>query len=61
MKLKNIWYINYGIQLNNENIRLKDIIEKQNNDMISELKKNTIQILNYSYKFLELMNCKNYD
>jgi hypothetical protein len=51
--------IYYATQLKDEYIRLKDIIEKQNNYMINEIKKNNIQILNDSYKFLELINCKN--
>ena len=53
------YLIYYATQLKDEYIRLKDIIEKQNNYMISEIKKNNIQILNNSYKFLELINCKN--
>ena len=53
------YLIYYATQLKDEYIRLKDIIEKQNNYMISEIKKNNIQILNDSYKFLELINCKN--
>ena len=53
------YLIYYATQLKDEYIRLKDIIEKQNNYMISEIKKNNIQILNNSYKFLELINSKN--
>ena len=53
------YLIYYATQLKDEYIRLKDIIEKQNNYMINEIKKNNIQILNDSYKFLELINCKN--
>ena len=53
------YLIYYAIQLNSENIRLKYIIEKQNNYMLNKVRENCVQILNDTNKFLELMKNKN--
>ena len=53
------YLIYYATQLNNEGLRLKDIIEIQNLIMQKKVKENAIQILNDYNKFWELMDFKN--
>ena len=52
------YLIYYATQLDNEYIRIKDIIEKENCYMFNKVKENSIQILNDTNKFWELMNSK---
>ena len=52
------YLIYYATQLNNENIRLKDIIEKNTNSMLKTVKEKCIQIINDLYKFWKLMDYK---
>ena len=51
--------IYYATQLDSENQRVKDNIGKENNKTISQLKENSMQILNDLNKFWELINTKN--
>ena len=53
------YLIYYATQLNNENLRLKDILENKNNNNFKKLKDKSKQILNEFSGFLELMNSKN--
>ena len=53
------YLIYYATQLDSENKRVKEIIEKHNNDLLCEIKDNNIQILNDLNKFWELMSSKN--
>jgi len=46
-------------QLNNENLRIKDVLENKNNNNFKKLKDKSKQILNEFSGFLELMNSKN--
>ena len=52
------YLIYYATQLDNENIRLKDIIEKNTNSMLKTVKEKCIQIINDLYKFWKLMDYK---
>ena len=52
------YLIYYATQLDSEYIRIKDIIEKENCYMFNKVKENSIQIVNESNKFWELMNSK---
>ena len=49
----------YATQLNNENLRLKDILENKNNNNFKKLKDRSKQILNELRGFLGLINSKN--
>ena len=49
----------YATQLNNENLRLKDILENKNNNNFKKLKDRSKQILNEFSGFLGLINSKN--
>ena len=53
------YLIYYATQLDSENQRVKDNIGKENNKTISQLKENSMQILNDLNKFWELINTKN--
>lgn len=53
------YLIYYATQLNNENLRIKDILENKNNNNFKKLKDKSKQILNEFSGFLELMNSKN--
>ena len=53
------YLIYYATQLDSENKRVKEIIEKHNNDLLCEIKDNNVQMLNDLNKFWELMNSKN--
>ena len=59
VKKKKKYLIYYATQLNNENLRLKDILENKNNNNFKKLKDKSKQILNEFSGFLELMNSKN--
>ena len=50
------YLIYYATQLDFENLRLKDTIEKQNNNMLKRIKEKSTQILNDLNKFWQLMN-----
>ena len=52
------YLIYYATQLNKENIRLKDIIEKNNNNNFKKLKDKSKEILNQFNGFLGLINSK---
>ena len=52
------YLIYYATQLNKENIRLKDILEKNNNNNFKKLKDKSKQILNEFNGFLGLINSK---
>ena len=49
----------YATQLNNEYIRIKDILENKNDNNFKKLKDKSKQILNEFSGYLELMNSKN--
>ena len=53
------YLIYYATQLNNENLRIKDMLENKNNTNFKKLKDKSKQILNEFSGFLELMNSKN--
>ena len=53
------YLIYYATQLNNENLRIKDVLENKNNTNFKKLKDKSKQILNEFSGFLELMNSKN--
>ena len=53
------YLIYYATQLNNENLRIKDLLENKNNTNFKKLKDKSKQILNEFSGFLELMNSKN--
>ena len=53
------YLIYYASQLNNENLRIKDVLENKNNTNFKKLKDKSKQILNEFSGFLELMNSKN--
>ena len=53
------YLIYYATQLDSENKRVKEIIEKHNNDLLCEIKDNNVQMLNDLNKFWELMCSKN--
>ena len=53
------YLIYYATQLDSENKRVKEIIEKHNNDLLCEIKDNNVQMLNDLSKFWELMSSKN--
>ena len=53
------YLIYYATQLNNENLRIKDVLENKNNNNFKKLKDKSKQILNEFSGFLELMNSKN--
>ena len=53
------YLIYYATQLNNENLRIKDMLENKNNTNFKKLKDKSKQILNEFNGFLELMNSKN--
>jgi len=53
------YLIYYATQLDSENKRVKEIIEKHNNNLLCEIKDNNVQMLNDLNKFWELMNSKN--
>jgi hypothetical protein len=53
------YLIYYATQLNNENLRIKDLLENNNNTNFKKLKDKSKQILNEFSGFLELMNSKN--
>ena len=53
------YLIYYATQLNNENLRIKDVLENKNNTNLKKLKDKSKQILNEFSGFLELMNSKN--
>ena len=50
------YLIYYATQLDSEYLRLKDTIEKQNNNMLKRIKEKSTQILNDLNKFWQLMN-----
>jgi hypothetical protein len=50
------YLIYYATQLDFEYLRLKDTIEKQNNNMLKRIKEKSTQILNDLNKFWQLMN-----
>ena len=50
------YLIYYATQLDSEYLRLKDTIEKQNNNMLKRIKEKSAQILNDLNKFWQLMN-----
>ena len=50
------YLIYYATQLDFENLRLKDTIEKQNKNMLKRIKEKSTQILNDLNKFWQLMN-----
>ena len=52
------YLIYYATQLNKENIRLKDVLEKNNNNNFKKLKDKSKQILNEFNGFLGLINSK---
>ena len=52
------YLIYYATQLNDENIRLKNIIEENNNNMLKKIKENNTSILANLNKFWELMDSK---
>ena len=52
------YFIYYATQLNNENLRLKDVIEKKNNNSFKKFKDKSKQIMNEFCGFLELINSK---
>jgi len=52
------YLIYYATQLDSENKRVKEIIEKHNNDLLCEIKDNNVQMLNDLNKFWELMCSK---
>ena len=53
------YLIYYATRLNNENLRIKDLLENKNNTNFKKLKDKSKQILNEFSGFLELMNSKN--
>ena len=53
------YLIYYATQLDSENKRVKEIIEKHNNDLLCEIKDNNVQMLYDLNKFWELMSSKN--
>ena len=53
------YLIYYATQLNNEFIRIKDILENKNDNNFKKLKDKSKQILNEFSGYLELMNSKN--
>ena len=53
------YLVYYATQLDSENKRVKEIIEKHNNDLLCEIKDNNVQMLNDLSKFWELMSSKN--
>ena len=53
------YFIYYATQLDSENKRVKEIIEKNNKELICEIKDNNVQMLNDLNKFWELMSPKN--
>lgn len=53
------YLIYYATQLNNENLRIKDLLENKNNTNFKKLKDKSKRILNEFSGFLELMNSKN--
>ena len=53
------YLIYYATQLDNENLRLKDIIENNNNNMLKKVKEKCIQNINDLNKFWKLMDYKN--
>ena len=53
------YLIYYATQLNNENLRLKDVLENKNNNNFKKFKDKSKNILNEFSGFLELMNSKN--
>ena len=53
------YLIYYATQLNNENLRLKDILENKNNNNFKKLKDKSKKIMNEFSAFLELINSKN--
>ena len=53
------YLIYYASQLNNENLRIKDLLENKNNTNFKKLKDKSKRILNEFSGFLELMNSKN--
>ena len=53
------YLIYYATQLDSENKRVKEIIEKNNKELICEIKDNNVQMLNDLNKFWELMSPKN--
>jgi hypothetical protein len=53
------YLIYYATQLDSENKRVKEIIEKHNNDLLYEIKDSNVQMLNDLNKFWELMSSKN--
>lgn len=53
------YLIYYATQLDSENKRVKEIIEKHNNILICAIKDNNVQMLNDLNKFWELMGSKN--
>jgi hypothetical protein len=53
------YLIYYATQLDSENKRVKEIIEKHNNDLLCEIKDNNVQMLYDLNKFWELMISKN--
>ena len=52
------YLIYYATQLDNEYLRLKDIIEKNNNNMLKTVKEKCIQNINILNKFWTLMDYK---
>jgi len=52
------YLIYYGTQLDSENLKLKDIIEKQNNNMLKKVKEKSVLILDDLNKFWQLMDYK---
>jgi hypothetical protein len=53
------YLIYYATQLDSENKRVKEIIEKHNNDLLYEIKDSNVQMLNDLNKFWELMSSRN--
>lgn len=51
--------IYYATQLNIENLRLKEIIEKKNNNILKKVKEKSVQILNDLNNFWKLLDYKN--